>query len=190
MEMRQNNRLRPLAAFVLVAAVIGGSNALAKLAASQRAEMKFVATQAEVPVDGEFRRFSADVDFDPAKPGLGKVSIAIDVADVDTGSSDANELLKGKDFFDAAHFPRATFTSSSIKAAGGGTFVASGQFALKGRSLALAVPFAAHAKPAGLWFEGSVPISRRAYGVGEGEWADTGTLADQVLIKFKFLVPR
>jgi polyisoprenoid-binding protein YceI len=179
-----------LAATLAITAVVGGSTAVAKLTASQGAELKFVASQSDVPVPGEFRKFSADVDFDPARPTTGKVSIAIEVASVATGSADADAMLKGQDFFDAAHFPQATFTSTSIKAEGAGKFRADGQFTLKGRSLALAVPFTARAEAAGTWFEGAAPVSRLAYKVGEGEWNDTGTLADRVQIKFKLFVAR
>lgn len=194
MEPRQNTRfgalLRSLAAILIITAAIGGTNAVAKLASSQNAEIKFVATQMDVAVDGEFKKFTADVDFDPTKPSLGKINVVIDVATVDTGSSDANELLKGKDFLDAVHYPQATFTSTSITAADAGKFRAKGQFTLKGRSLPLMIPFTVRPEGAGMWFEGSIPLSRLAYKVGEGEWADTGTLADQVLIRFKIFVPR
>ena len=40
-----------------------------------------------------------------------------------------------------------------------------------------------------MWFEGSIPLSHLAYKVGEVEWADIGTLADQVQIRFKIFVP-
>jgi polyisoprenoid-binding protein YceI len=194
MELRQDNGfawpLRLLAAILAIALVVGGSSAVAKLAARQNAEIKFVATQVDVPIEGQFRQFSADVDFDTVKPTSGKVSIVIDLASVDTGSADADAMLKGKDFFDTVHFPQATFASTSIMAAGVGEYRASGQFMLKGRSLALVIPFTVRPEGAGLWFEGSIPVSRLAYKVGEGEWADTGTLADQVRIRFKLYVPR
>ena len=182
---------RAEAAAVLVAAVLAaGPGVVAKLASGSGTELKFVASQADVPVEGRFGRFSADVDFDPTKPDQGRVNIAIDVASVDTGSADANDMLRGREFFDAGHYPQATFVSKAIVAEGGGKFRASGQFTLKGRSLPLAVPFTARGDGGGLWLEGSVPVSRLAYQVGQGEWADTGTLADPVLIRFKLYLPR
>lgn len=146
--------------------------------------------QMDVPVEGEFKQVSADVDFDPAKPQAGKVSIVIKLASVDTGSADADNMLKSKGFFDAGKFPEATFISTSIASAGANMFRASGKLTLKGRSLALVIPFSASPEGAGLSLKGSVPVSRLAYNVGEGEWTDTGTLADQVLIKFKLFLPR
>ena len=40
--------------------------------------------------------------------------------------------------------------------------------------------------PSGLSASGALPIKRLAYLIGEGEWSDTSTVADDVLIKFKF----
>lgn len=63
------------------------------------------------------------------------------------------------------------------------------QLTLKGKSLPLIIPFTARPEGAGMWFEGSIPLSHLAYKVGEVEWADIGTLADQVQIRFKIFVP-
>jgi polyisoprenoid-binding protein YceI len=194
METRNNRRIgrlfQWLAAVLIVTGLIGGSGVAAKLAAGQRAELKFVASQSDVPVTGEFRKFSADVDFDPTKPTVGSVDIVIDLASVDTGSADADMVLKGKDFFDAAQYPQASFASRSIVANGNGKFRAEGQFTLKGRSHPLVVPFAVRPEGDGLWLEGEVPVSRLAYRIGEGEWSDVGTLADPVMIKFKLFLKR
>ena len=54
----------------------------------------------------------------------------------------------------------------------------------------IVIPFTTRTDAGGTWFEGSVPISRLAYKVGDGEWADVSTVADTVQIRFKLLVPR
>src|SRR5262249_52883666 len=134
-------------------------------------------------------KVSGDVTFDPAKPEGGKANLAIELASVDAGSDEANDLLKGKDWFNVAQFPRATFASSAFAAAGAGKFQVTGQFTLKGKTANLTVPFTSRAEGAGLWLEGTVPISRTAFKVGDGDWADTSTVADQVQIHFKLFVP-
>src|SRR5271165_6251605 len=72
-----------------------------------RSRLGFAASQMEVELDGEFKRFAATVDFDRAAPAAGKVVVDIDMAGIDAGSKDANELLQGRDFFDIAHYPKA-----------------------------------------------------------------------------------
>lgn len=155
-----------------------------------RSRILFTATQMDVSLDGSFARFTADVDFDPAKPESGKVDLVITVASVATGSAEADDLLKAKEFFDAAHFPQATFTSRSIAATGAGQFRALGELTLKGRHAAISVPFSVRPEGGGLRLDGSVPVSRLAYRVGEGQWADPGTLVDQVQIRFSLYLPR
>lgn len=175
-------------ALLSIAAIGIGSSAVADFASQTHVEISFVATQDGVPVEGGFEQTRTDVEVDPAKPTGGKISVVIDTASVNTGSADADTMLRGRDFFDVARFPKATFRSTSIVADGAGAFRAIGEFTLKGRTLALVIPFSVRQDGAGIRFEGSVPLSRLAYKVGEGEWSDTGTLADQVLIKFK--IPR
>jgi len=153
-------------------------------------QIRFTATQSEVPLDGEFGKFAADVDFNPAKPEAGKVDFAVDLASVSTGSSEADNLLKEKDFFDARQFPRATFVSKAISSTGGTQFQVRGNFTLKGHSAELLIPFTARPEKDGLHIDGHFLVSRRAYTVGVGQWADTGLLADEVQIRFSLFVPR
>ena len=97
--------------------------------------------------------------------------------------------MKEPDFFDVKHFPSATFTSRSIALVRASQFQARGEFSLKGHRAELVIPFSVRQEAGGLRIEGQFPISRRAYAVGEGQWADTGTIADEVMIRFSLLVP-
>ncbi|HUN91629.1 MAG TPA: YceI family protein [Burkholderiaceae bacterium] len=186
--MTTNPRTVLAAAALAAFAAAPAANAAAIDAA--RSQIKFGFTQMNVTADGEFKRFNGDISFDPAKPEAGKATLAIDLATVDAGSSEANDLLKDKDWFDVAHFPKATFSSTSMQAVGAAKFQVTGQFSLKGKAATLVIPFTSKAESGGTWLEGVVPISRTAYKVGEGDWADTGTVADTVQIRFKLFVPR
>jgi len=186
--MYRLDRLLPQGRF-LVWLIAGMALAMEAGAATPAAkggdQIGFTAMQLDVSVAGEFKSFTAAIGFDPARPESGKAEIGIDLASVSTGSDDADTLIKGRDFFDVAHGPRATFTSTRITRDGPDHYRALGRLTLKGRVADLAVPFTARSGPDGLWLEGSVPVSRLAYKVGVGEWADTGTLADSVQIHFR-----
>jgi polyisoprenoid-binding protein YceI len=172
------------------ASIVVGSMVFGAQAVNESSKIVFTATQSEVAVDGGFDKFAADVVFDPAEPAAGKVKVVINLGSVATGSSEADDLLKSADFFDVAHFPQATFVSTTIGAKDAGHYRAVGQFTLKGHSSAIVVPFAARPEGTGLRIEGNVTVSRLAYRVGEGQWTDTGTLADQVQIHFSLYVPK
>ena len=147
-------------------------------------EIKFMASQEGVALQGTFNDFAANVKFDPARPDTGVVRVSVDVRSVNTGTPAANELIKSADFFDAATFPQATFEASEFHAQDTGHYIAKGTFTLKGHTMALPVTFATTTAAQGRWFDGSFTISRTLFKVGQGEWSDTSTLDDAVQIQF------
>ncbi len=69
-------------------------------------------------VPGRFMKFKADISGDPASPEGSKVRIDIDAKSINTAIQSRDEHLRSPDFFDAATFPRITFTSSTIRKEG------------------------------------------------------------------------
>ncbi len=149
-----------------------------------------VSKQMGVPVEGNFRRFSAQLSFDPAKPAEGRASVEIDIASFDLGDADFNRETAKKEWFDAAKFPKATFVTSAIKPAGAGRFEAAGKLTIKGRTLEVVAPVSFRMEGGQQVFEGVLPIRRLAFDIGEGEWKDTSTVADEVQIKFRIVAAK
>ncbi len=138
-----------------------------------------------VPVESPFKRFVAQIDYDPAKPELSKARVDIDTASLDVGDADMNKEVAKKDWFNSAQFPKATFVSSSIKPAGPGKLNVSGKLTIKGKSADVSFPMTVAADGGKQVFQGALPIKRLTYAVGEGEWKDTSMVADEVVIKFR-----
>jgi polyisoprenoid-binding protein YceI len=143
--------------------------------------------QMGVPVDAKFGKFTAQLDYDAARPENAKASVEIDVASFDLGDPDYNSEVRKKEWFNASQFPKATFTASKIRAAGAGKLDVSGKLTLKGRTADVSFPMTVKKEGAVQVFEGSLPIRRLAFGIGEGEWKDTSIVADEVVIKFRVL---
>ena len=141
--------------------------------------------QMNVPVESSFKKFSATIDYDAAKPEAAKASVEIDTASLDLGDPDMNKEVAKKEWFNAAQFPKATFVSSSIKPAGAGQLTVSGKLSIKGKSGDVSFPLTVKTEAGKQVFEGSLPIKRLAYNIGEGEWKDTSMVADDVIIKFR-----
>ncbi|SNT14449.1 Polyisoprenoid-binding protein YceI [Noviherbaspirillum humi] len=141
--------------------------------------------QIGVPVEAKFRKFAVLIDLDAAKPESAKASVDIDTASFDIGDPEYNKEVRKKEWFDSDRFPRASFVSTAIKPAGAGRYEVSGKLTLKGRTADVRFPLAAKAEGGGQVFEGTLPISRLAFNIGEGEWKDTGVVADEVLVKFR-----
>lgn len=150
--------------------------------------ISFVSRQMGVPVDGKFARFSAQIAFDPEKPATGRARIDIDMGSIDAGSAEANEEVKGKDWFNIKAYPQASFESTGIRSAGAGRFEAAGKLTIKNVTRNVAVPFSFRKDGDTAIVEGTIPISRKQFGIGTGEWADEETVADEVQLRFKLNV--
>ena len=141
--------------------------------------------QMNVPVESQFKKFVAQIDYDAAKPELSRANVQIDTASLDLGGDDMNKEVAKKDWFNAAQFPKATFISSAIRASAPGKLNVSGKLTIKGKSTDVAFPMTVRTDAGKQVFEGALPIKRLTYAIGEGEWKDTSLVADEVVIKFR-----
>lgn len=151
-----------------------------------KSAINFVARQMGVPVDGKFRKFTAQIAFDPAKPEQGHAQIEIDLASIDAGSAEANDEVKDKAWFNTREFPAAKFVSGSVKSLGGNRYEANGKMTIKGKTRDVVAPFSARIDGNTAVLDGIIPILRLQYGIGDGLWADTATVADEVQVRFRF----
>jgi polyisoprenoid-binding protein YceI len=155
----------------------------AKLVAAG-SEVTFTAKQVGVPMDGRFKRFDAQIALDPKQPQTGKINFSIELGSVNIAADTDAELVK-PEWFNTAKFPKATFVSTAIKATGAGKFDVTGKLTIKGQSRDLTVPVALAAAGGNTMATGSFAIKRLDFKVGEGDWADTSVVANDVQVKFK-----
>ena len=175
----------PLLASLLAVTLAAGAAPLK----TDTAKSSITATfkQMNVPVEARFRAFSAQLDYDPARPEAARASVDIDTASLDLGDPDMNSEVAKKDWFNAAQFPKANFVSSSIRPAGPGKLNVTGKLTIKGKSANVSFPLTVRAEAGKQLFEGALPIRRLAYNIGDGEWKDTSMVADEVVIRFRVL---
>lgn len=179
-------RTAALAAASFAALVVAPTPALAqqKLDAA-KSEMLFVSKQMGVPVEGRFRKFDAQIAFDPKKPEAGKVAFTIDMGSATFGSPEVDVELPKATWFNVPKFPQATFQSSAIKAVGAGRFEVAGKLTIKGSSRDVVVPVALTQAGGSTTATGAFAIKRLEFKIGEGDWADTSMVANDVQVKFK-----
>ncbi|NVM90003.1 polyisoprenoid-binding protein YceI [Variovorax sp. SG517] len=183
----------PLSGLVLALALAtmalpaGAEPPAAKLVAD-KSQIVFVTKQMGVPVEGSFKKFDAQVAFDPKKPEGGSVALQIDTASAGFGVPMSDAELPRQPWFDAAHFPQASFQSSAIKALGDGRFEMAGKLTIKGTSKYVTVPVSIAPAPGGNYAvaSGSLTIQRLDYKVGDGEWTDTSVVGNEVQVRFRF----
>ncbi len=155
---------------------------------TNESSVNFGFTQMGVASEGKFKKFTAQLVFDPAKLSQAKATFEIHVDSIDTGSKEGDDEVVGKLWFNAKTFPLASFVSTGIKALGGNSYVASGRLSIKGNTLEVATPVTFLVEGKRGIFDGSFVINRLDYAIGEGLWADVGTVANEIKIKFHIVV--
>jgi polyisoprenoid-binding protein YceI len=181
---------RTAVAFLLASA--GVLSAQAALAAGQvlvpaQSEVTFTAKQLGVPLPGRFKRFSAQSNFDPRAPQTSQIAFQVDLGSVSINPDSDVELVK-PEWFNVPKFPTATFQSSRIKALGGGRFEVAGKLSIKGQARDLVVPVQI-AQAGGLTTAtGDFALKRLDFKVGDGDWADTSVVANDVQVHVKLVL--
>jgi polyisoprenoid-binding protein YceI len=84
-----------------------------------KSSLTFGFKQMGVSMDGHFKKFTALMNFDPAKPANAKAQLELDLASIDVGSDEGNDEVAGKQWFNTKTFPKASFVANSVKAVGG-----------------------------------------------------------------------
>ena len=176
-----------LAATTVASLFLGAAHAQVD---TSKSTVTAISKQMNVPVDGTFKKFTAQLNFDPAKPAAGSAKLTIDTASYDLGDESYNAQVRGKDWFDATQYPNATFVSSAIAPAGGNQFKVSGTLTIKGKSENVTVPVTVAQQGSTQSFDGALPIKRSQFDIGTGEWKDTSVVADEVVIKFHIVAAK
>lgn len=153
----------------------------------EKSQVAFVFRQMNVPVEGQFKRLKGELKFNPAAPATAKAAIDLDLASIDAGSSEANDEVAGKSWFNTAQFPTARFASTAVKPLGGNRFEVTGTMTIKGRTKTVVAPATFTEAGGTATFAGSFVLRRDAFGIGEGMWADPSVVANEIDIKFRIV---
>ncbi|MEJ2384751.1 MAG: YceI family protein [Xanthomonadales bacterium] len=152
---------------------------------SEKGEVRFTARYEGQPLDGVFRRFRVEMPVEPATGEPGGLRVVIATGSADMNDADVNQELRTTIFFDADRFPDAVFTSDTISRAPDGTYSAAGAIEVKGATYPLSVPFRLRDTGGARELTGEVSVSRLAWRIGLGEWAQTDLIADEVVVRFR-----
>jgi len=150
-----------------------------------KSAINFTYKQMGVAVDGKFKKFASQLNFDPAKPTAAKATFDVELASVDTGAPEGDQEVAGKPWFNTKAFPTAKFVSGTVKPLGGNKYEVAGQLSIKGKTQDVIVPATFTAQGNTGVFDGSFTIRRADFSIGEGSWAKFDIVANDVLIKFR-----
>ena len=182
--------MKHLATFVLgtaltIALPISASAVAYKAIQPEKSKVTFQYKQMGVAMDGQFKKFAAQLNLDPVKPAAAKAQIEIDLASIDAGSSDADDEVVGKNWFNVKAFPKATFVARQIKPTGANQFEVTGALTIKGKSQDIKFPLKLAAQGNAGVFTGGFVIRRADFAIGEGMWAKFDVVANDITVNFQ-----
>lgn len=155
-----------------------------------RSEIRFVSKQMGANIEGRFRKWKANIVFLPKDPGASKADFEIDLASIDLASDEAETEIKRPLWLDTAKFPVAKFVSSSVRDAGADKYEVTGALTIKGITRATVVPVTVGKDATGNSVaQGSFTLRRLDFKIGEGEWADPNTVADEIIVRVRMVLP-
>lgn len=136
-------------------------------------------------VVGNFANWDADIAFDPEQLDKSSIRATIALASVNSGDSGRDDMLRGDDFFGAGS-PSARFTANRFRAKGGNRYEAKGALRMKGVSRPVSLAFTLDINDRQARALGTATFDRRDFGIGTGQFADTGTISGDVTVDFAF----
>lgn len=159
-----------------------------------QSHLGFTGMQGSASFTGEFKKFQATVDFDPAKPEAGKISAIVDMASATAGSDERDSALPGADWFDTSKFPQAQFTTTSIKKDAcniitppGLTnvqcFKADATLTIKGVTKPVTLNFYIADEGDHTRAKGAVGLLRTDFNVGQGQWSSEAYVKHAITVR-------
>ncbi len=151
--------------------------------------LEFSAMQAGARFTGRFDRFEVRLDFDPSNPSGGSLDVTVATPSIDTADAERDEILRSRDFFWTGEHPQAVFHAARIERAGAG-WQAQGALSIRGATRPAAVRFTLAPERDKFVMKGTASLRRLEFGLGQGDWAATEWIGDEVDVRFELTLAR
>ncbi|MBI2786175.1 MAG: YceI family protein [Legionella longbeachae] len=176
---------------ILYAAVANASTLPQWTIVPDESSLSFTATQNNAPVSGSFKHFTGQIFVDPAHYQDSSIEIVVDMNSISTSYAEITSIILGSDWFNVKEFPKAEFKSTKITKKDDQTYDAVGTLTIKNKSVPVTLTFTAVESPKNhLLIDGHTLVKRTAFGIGQGEWASTNEIKDDVTVNFKVVAIR
>ena len=145
--------------------------------------LEFTALQAGAKFTGSFKRFQVKFDFDAANPAQGRLDVTVETPSIDTLDGERDEILRSPDFFWIEKHPLAEFHAARFEH-DGASWRAPGELTIRGVKKPVLVRFTLASAGAATAMKGSASLHRLDFGLGQGDWASTEWVGDEVEVLF------
>lgn len=151
----------------------------------EESELTFIAIQNDAPITGKFKKFTGEINVDPDQLGSSTIKIVVDISSISNVYNQLADTLGTPEWFDLKQFPQAIYQSKEIVKTGDKTYQIKGNLTIRDKTLPVTLNITQEEyTPTKGRVKGTTTIQRTAFGVGQGEWADTKTVKDDVKIEF------
>lgn len=154
----------------------------------EQSSIEFSATQMGVPMQGKFQKFTGDIQFNPQDTGKSKIALKIDMASATLGDAATDKNLRDDDWFGVRKFAQATFDAQTIKALSKNQYQIDGELKIKDKTKKITVPVQLEQSGAHTTARGTFQLGRLDFDIGQGDWADTSMIANEVKVNFKLVL--
>jgi polyisoprenoid-binding protein YceI len=127
---------------LLVALPAGPALAQQRDVDTNRSKVSFIyKLERKITVEGAFPKWRAQIAFDETELAKASVRFDVELAAIDTGSSDSDKEVASPRWFDVANHPLATFVSESVRKLADNSYEAAGKLTIKGKTSETSIPF-------------------------------------------------
>ena len=139
------------------------------------------------PYEGQFGNVSATFDIDPLKPGSCNFDVTIPIEDINVDSPETLDYLLDLEMFDVDQWPTATFKAESCSLDSLNSFTSEGTLTIRDQTHPISFPFTLDIETCDgqvcFHLTSEVTVNRLDFGVGQGYWANTATIPNEVGIE-------
>lgn len=151
----------------------------------ETSSLNFAGTQTGKGFTGQFRRFAADITLDPSDLSKASIVVTVDISSFASGSPDRDTDAVTLEWFNAAGFPQAVFTSNKVVHEGGDAYRAIGTLGIKGIEQEIDLPFTLSIDGDNAVANGTIALNRMDFRVGvDGEIEDDHFVGHAVDVTF------
>lgn len=187
-------RRRAVIAIAMLAAPPAGAEPPAWAVQAADSRIVFAGTHAGQAFEGRFAGFSAGISFDPEAPETAAVTVTIPLAGATTGDPLRDRALPQADWFDTARHPQARFVLRGVRRVSGdaadGRHEAEGVLTLRGRDVAVPLPFRLRVSDDVARMEAEATLDRLASGIGAQSDAAAQWVSRQIRLRLVVVARR
>lgn len=148
-----------------------------------KSRLSFEAVQYGQPFGGLFT-FDGEILFDPDHLEDSRIAIRVDIASIQTGSSERDSQALSSDWFDASKFSKAFFEAARFERLEAARFLAYGTLTVRSVRKEIQLPFSLRIFEQDgqrvAEVEAQISLNRLDFGIGQGEWQSTDTIGEEV----------